>query len=188
MVRRVKPQQVASWHNRIGDDPKGALVAGEGSRIHAAYVPARGSRFRRQHEIRLTRTVIDIKVSTLDTGGGLCVTEIASFEKGGPARHLHHGQDEWFYVLEGEHVIEVGEERYEGSPGDSVFAPRKVAHAWAHVGEGTGRLIAALQPAGEIEEFFEDLAKLSSTPEREELNRVFDSHGMELVGPPLAIE
>jgi hypothetical protein len=63
-----------------------------------------------------------------------------------------------------------------------------VAHVWAHVGEGTGRLIAALQPAGEIEEFFEDLTKLGSGSEREELQRVFGSHGMELVGAPLPIE
>jgi mannose-6-phosphate isomerase-like protein (cupin superfamily) len=181
LVRRVKPQQVASWSTRIGGDPKGALVAGEGSKIRAAYVPAEGSRFRRQHEIRLTRTVIDIKVSTLDTDGGLSVAEITSLRRGGPARRLHHWQDEWFYVVEGEHVIEVGEERYEVGPGDSVFAPRKVAHVWAHVGEGTGRLIAALQPAG-------DLAQLGSTPEREELSRTFSSHGLELVGPPLSIE
>jgi mannose-6-phosphate isomerase-like protein (cupin superfamily) len=164
-------------------------VAGEGSKIHAAhYVPAGRDRFRGQREIRFTRTVIDIKVSTLDTGGGLSVAEITSLHKGGPARHLHHEQDEWFYVVEGEHVIEVGAERYELGPGDSVFAPRKVAHVWAHVGEGTGRVIAALQPAGEIEAFFEDLAKLGRTPEREELQRVFTSHGMELAGPPLSIE
>jgi quercetin dioxygenase-like cupin family protein len=84
--------------------------------------------------------------------------------------------------------LEVGEERYEPGAGDSVLAPRKVAHAWAHVGEGTGRMIAALQPAGEIEAFFEDLAKSSSSPEREELRRVFSSHGMELAGAPLSIE
>ena len=59
---------------------------------------------------------------------------------------------------------------------------------WAYVGQGTGRLIAALQPAGEIEAFFEDLAKLGSTPERKELSRTFSSHGLELVGPPLSIE
>ena len=72
--------------------------------------------------------------------------------------------------------------------GDSVLAPRHVAHVWARVGEETGKLIAALQPAGEIEEFFEDLAKLSTSPEREELQRTFSSHGMELAGPPLSIE
>jgi mannose-6-phosphate isomerase-like protein (cupin superfamily) len=164
-------------------------VVGEGSKVHAAhYVPAGRDRFRGQREIRFTRTLIDIKVSTLDTDGALSVAEITSLHKGGPARHLHHAQDEWFYVLEGEYVIEVGEERYEPGPGGSVLAPRKVAHVWAHVGEGTGRLIAALQPAGEIEEFFEDLAKLGTNPEREELQKAFTSHIMELAGPPLSIE
>jgi mannose-6-phosphate isomerase-like protein (cupin superfamily) len=162
-------------------------VSGEGAKIPTAYVPAGGDRFRRQRDIDFTSTVIDIKVSTLDTDGGLCVAEITSIHKGGPARHLHHEQDEWFYVVEGEYVIEVGEERYELGPGDSVLAPRKVAHVWAHVGEGTGRLIAALQPAGEIEAFFDELATLGSSPEREVLRRAFSSHGMELTGPPLPI-
>ena len=163
-------------------------MAGEGSKMRMAYIPAGEGRFGRRHEIRVVGTLVDIKVSTLDTGGALSVAEITSVHKGGPARHLHHEQDEWFYIVEGEHVIEVGEERYELGPGDSLLGPRKVAHAWAHVGEGTGKMIAALQPAGEIEEFFEDLAKLGGTPERGELNRVFDSHGLELVGPPLSIE
>ena len=162
-------------------------MSGEGAKIPTAYVPAGGDRFRRQREIQFTRTVIDIKVSTLDTDGGLAICEITAFDKGGPARHLHHEQDEWFYVVEGEYVIEVGEERYELGPGDSVLAPRKVAHVWAHVGEGTGRLIAALQPAGEIEAFFDELATLGSSPEREELQRAFSSHGLELIGPPLPI-
>ena len=88
-------------------------------------------------------------------------------------------------LVEGEYVIEVGEERYEElGPGDCVLAPREVAHVWAHVGEGTGRLIVALQPAGEIEAFFVELAKLGTSPKREELSRAFSSHGMELVGPP----
>ena len=95
--------------------------------------------------------MIDIKVSTLDTDGALSVAEITSLQRGGPARHLHHEQDEWFYVVEGEHVIEIGEERYELGGGDSLLVPRKVAHAWAYVREGTGRLIAALQSAREIE-------------------------------------
>jgi mannose-6-phosphate isomerase-like protein (cupin superfamily) len=162
-------------------------VAEEGAKIPAAYVPAGGDRFRRQRDIHYTKTVIDIKVSTLDTDGGLSVAEITTLEKGGPVRHLHHEQDEWWYVVEGEYVIEVGQERYELGPGDSLLAPRKVAHVWAHVGEGTGRLIAALQPAGEIEAFFDELATLGSNPEREVLRRVFSSHGLELTGPPLPI-
>src|SRR5215207_10164563 len=97
---------------------KGALVSGEGAKIPAACVPAGGDRFRRHRDIHYTTTVIDIKVSTLDTDGGLSVAEISTLEKGGPVRHLHHEQEEWFYVVEGEYVIEVGEERYELGGGD----------------------------------------------------------------------
>jgi mannose-6-phosphate isomerase-like protein (cupin superfamily) len=166
---------------------KGALVTEEAGYVGFRNVPAGGDRFRRQREVFGSRT-IDLKVSTLDTNGGLCIVEITYNLKGGPARHLHHGQEEWFYVVQSEYVIEVGDERYELGPGDSVLAPRKVAHVWAHVGGGTGRLIAALQPAGEIEAFFGELAKLGNSPQREELQRVFSSHGLKLTGPPLSIE
>jgi len=110
--------------------------------MHAAYVPAGGSRFRKQHDIRLAKTAIYIKVSALDTGGGLCVTEVTSLHKGGPARHPHHRQDEWFYVLEGEHVIEVGDERYELGAGDSLLGSlgrarwRTRGRTWGRVREG----------------------------------------------------
>ena len=45
-----------------------------------------------------------------------------------------------------------------------------------------------MQPAGEIEAFFDEIAKLGSTPKCEELRRAFSSHGMELIGAPLSIE
>src|SRR5215217_7501965 len=154
----------------------------------ARLVPAGTDRFQGKKREVFGSRVIDLKVSAQDTNGGLSITEIIDTHKGRPARHLHHEQEEWFYVVEGAYVIEVGEERYELGPGDSVLAPRKVAHGWAHVGEGTGRLIAALQPAGEIEAFFDELAKLGSSPKREELRRAFSSHGLELTGPPLSIE
>ncbi|HET7273062.1 MAG TPA: cupin domain-containing protein [Rubrobacter sp.] len=163
-------------------------MSGEGAQNRTAhYVPAGRDRFRGEREVFGSR-VIDFKVSALDTNGGLAVCELIDVHKGGPARHLHHEQDEWFYVVEGVYVIEVGDERYELGPGDSVLAPRKVAHVWAHVGEGRGRLIAALQPAGEIEAFFDKIAKLGSSLQREDLRRAFSSHGMELIGPPLSIE
>jgi hypothetical protein len=59
-------------------------VAEEGSEIHAAhYVPAGRDRFRGQREIQFTKTLIDFKVSTLDTDGGLAVCEITSCKRVG---------------------------------------------------------------------------------------------------------
>ena len=98
--------------------PERSFRGREGSKIRAAlYVPAGGSRFRRHHEIRVTRTVIDIKVSTLDTDGGppwprspLCKG------RAGAAPAPRTGR----VVLRrrGRAHNRVGEERYERGPGD----------------------------------------------------------------------
>ena len=55
---------------------------------------------------------IAFKVSAQDSSD-LFILENTFREKGGPARHLHYDQDEWFYAVEGEFIIEVGRERAE---------------------------------------------------------------------------
>jgi mannose-6-phosphate isomerase-like protein (cupin superfamily) len=80
------------------------------------HVPAGGDRFELHREVFGTRR-IDYKVSTLDSNGGFFVSEIVDHLKGGPARHLHHEQEEWFYVVEGEYAIDVGDEKYRLGPG-----------------------------------------------------------------------
>jgi quercetin dioxygenase-like cupin family protein len=150
-------------------------------------VPAGGDRYREHRTVFGTRSV-DIKVSPSDTNGGLFVIEITDHTKGGPPRHLHHEQEEWFYVNESDYVVEIGEERLRLGPGDSVLAPRGIPHAWAHAGGGTGKLLIAFQPAGAMEAFFGELAKAGESPEREVLRELFRSHGMEVVGPPLEVE
>src|SRR5919202_907521 len=110
-----------------------------------------GDRFGEHHDLGIG--VLSFKVSTADSRGALLVVELAHHSKGGPARHLHHEQDEWFYVVEGEYVIEVGDERFRMRAGDSVFGPRGVPHAWAHVGDGPGRISFVVTPAGQLEAF-----------------------------------
>ncbi len=131
---------------------------------------------------------IDFKVSTLDTNGDLFIIEVTDDRKGGPPRHLHREQEEWFYVIDGEYAVEIGDERYRLGPGDSILAPRGVPHAWAHVGEGTGRQLLAFQPAGKMEAFFGELSKVAGIPQPEVMQELFSSHGMEMTGPPLPVE
>jgi mannose-6-phosphate isomerase-like protein (cupin superfamily) len=113
------------------------------------------------------------------------VVELTHHEKGGPARHYHYEQEEWFYAAEGEYIIEIGHERFQLHKGDSAFSPRKVPHAWAHVGDEPGRLILALTPAGQMEPFLIELSKLNSFAPQEPA--FWHKYGMELVGAPLAI-
>src|SRR4051812_22152874 len=55
--------------------------------------------------------------------GSLFILENTFRARGGPPRHLHFEQDEWFYAVEGEFIIEIGQARFTLRPGDSVLAP-----------------------------------------------------------------
>ena len=72
-------------------------------------------------------------------------------------RHVHSHEDELFYVLEGEHVIEVGDEERRVGPGGAVFAPRGIPHAQRRVVPGEGRLLVMTVPGG-FDGFFRELA------------------------------
>ena len=126
------------------------------------------------------------KVSTEDSHGGLLVVEMTHHAKGGPGRHFHYEQDEWFYVVEGEYLFEVGQERVLLKPGDSLFGPRKVPHVWAFVGDTPGRILFIFTPAGQVEAFFRGPGNTDAIIPQDPA--YFRAYGMELVGPPLAIE
>ena len=145
-------------------------------------VAAGEDRFGEQRGLGIS--AIQFKVSPQD-GSGFFILENTFREKGGPARHLHHDQDEWFYALEGEFIIEVGQERIRLSPGDSLLAPRQVPHVWAYVGDTRGRMLIAFMPAGKMEAFFREVTKANAMPPQDP--ELWRAHGMELLGPPLAV-
>ncbi len=129
-------------------------------------------------------SVSSFKVSTRDTNGALFVMENVIAKKGGPPRHLHYNEDEYFYVVEGEFLMEIGGQRFELKAGDSILGPRKVPHAYAFVGSSPGRLLLSYAPANKMEEYFatrEEGAKYSSDAER------FRVYGMELLGSPIEL-
>lgn len=130
------------------------------------------------------------KVSTTDTDGDLYIYESARVKKGGPALHYHYTQDEWWYVLEGEFQIKVGDQLYNAKAGDSVFGPKGIPHAFAKVNEGgNARLLITFQPAGKMEEFFiavsEGKLKKMTAAEQDDFKK---QHGFERVGPALEYE
>ena len=130
-----------------------------------------------------------IKVATQDTGGAFFLTEQPSGRKGGPPKHFHLEEDEWFYCLEGEYIVEVGSQRFELKPGTSVLGPRRVPHAFAFVGNTPGRLLIGFTPAGRMEQFFRDLdarGKYFGTGTNEERDAARQRYGIVNVGPPLA--
>ena len=136
---------------------------------------------------------VDCKVSGKDTSGAMSVFELTV----GWPHHLQHEQDEWVYVVQGEWEFVVGTERFRAGPGESVFIPRKIPHAFGPVQDRFGKAINVFQPAGAMEDFFRLTGQCRDLPTREqalkgefrpeqieELHRLFDAHGMKLLPPP----
>lgn len=130
-------------------------------------------------------SAIAFKVVPQD-GDGVLILENTFHAPGGPPRHLHYEQDEWFYPVEGEFIVEVGQERMRLRPGDSLLAPRKVPHVWTYVGGTRGRMLIAFLPAGKMDAFFREVTKANAMPAQDP--ELWRAHGMELVGPPLPVE
>ena len=122
-----------------------------------------------------------IKVSASDTGGQLVIFEATISSGNGPRLHKHHDQDEWWYVLDGEFIFQIGEEKFRAKPGTSVFGPRGVPHSYLSVGNTSGHMIIGFQPAGRMEEFFAAFARLSTLGPDARLDST--QYGMENLGP-----
>ena len=107
---------------------------------------------------RLTFGEIEILVrASADTTGGA----VTIFEENEPVDtplHVHEHEDELFYVLEGEHVFQVGDREHRAGPGELVFAPRGVPHSQRRVVPRKGRTLVLTSPGG-LEGFFRELAK-----------------------------
>ena len=97
-----------------------------------------------------------IKASTASTGGAFTVFEEVPPLLDTPL-HVHANEDELFYILEGEHVVQRGKEEFRLGPGDAIFLPRGVPHAQRRVLPKAGRLLVMTSP-GAFEGFLRELA------------------------------
>lgn len=131
--------------------------------------------------------ILDVKISGNDTDGDLAIFEQTSLSQGkGTPLHIHHAQDEIFYVIEGAYKFQVGDDKYDLTAGDSIFLPRQVAHAWTQLSE-KGKMTVTMQPAGKLENFFVTMAALDHEPSQQEVAKIFADNDMQVVGPPLKI-
>jgi mannose-6-phosphate isomerase-like protein (cupin superfamily) len=120
------------------------------------------------------------KVLPSDTGGNLFIIEHTHLMPNtGPPLHLHFSQDEWFYVMEGEVVFQVGDKRVHLRAGESVLGPRRISHTFSAVGS-PAHLLIAFSPADKMEQYFLDAAAHPTlAPTAEFINR----YDMQWIGP-----
>ncbi|MFI5896812.1 cupin domain-containing protein [Actinoplanes sp. NPDC051513] len=141
--------------------------------------------------IRFFKQTIRILASASDTHGVLGAVDVAGPRGAVPPLHVHHREDEAFYVIEGEYRIFIGDDVITASPGTWVWGPRDVPHGY-QVHSERGRHLSLITPAG-FEAFFEQVAAIA-TPEtdpRSEMSTlaaVAARYGVTFLGPAPASE
>jgi quercetin dioxygenase-like cupin family protein len=122
------------------------------------------------------------KTSTAETPTLFAIEHTKLVPGWGPPLHLHFAQEEWFYVIEGEVLIQAGDQRVTLKPGDSILGPRNVPHAFTAIGPNPARMLITYTPAGQMEQFFRDTASVGPK------NMAADSirYGVKVVGPPIS--
>jgi len=106
----------------------------------------------------------------------------------GAPLHVHHGQDEWIYVMTGEFVAEVDGERMRLKPGDSLLMPMKVPHRWSVAQDPHCGAIHLYTPAGLMETEWASVARSEDPKNQEARKAEFERHGLTLLGVPLSKE
>jgi quercetin dioxygenase-like cupin family protein len=136
-------------------------------------------------------SLMTIRVRAEDTGGALGIVEGAFPEGFGPPLHVHHREDEGFYLLDGEVRFRQGDDDFVAGPGTWVWGPREVPHAFK-VLPGGARALVIVTPGG-----FERMFEAGGTPAREHEDppiaeydpqaaiALAERFGFEVVGPQL---
>jgi quercetin dioxygenase-like cupin family protein len=137
-------------------------------------------------------TLVTIKAGSEETSGGAVITENLAPRGSGSPLHVHHREDEWFYVLEGELTFWVGGELIVAGPGGFVYGPRDIPHTFTvsseqarfllvtHPGTFDGFVRALGQPAARLE----IPEGAGAPPDMELLVATAAEYGLEILGPP----
>lgn len=128
------------------------------------------------------------KLTGDDTGGALTAFELSALPQTGPYLHVHHREDEWYYVLSGEFIFKAGGVEHTLPTGVSIWLPRGIPHVWANMATTESKLILVCQPGG-LEKFFEEMgaamSKADAANAEQIMSAMFAKYGMEMLGPPL---
>jgi len=104
------------------------------------------------------------KATREDTEGLYALTEGVVPPQHGAPLHVHHREDEAFYILEGDFEIECGGETHQAGPGTFALLPKELPHRFQNLSDKPGRILCVQSPAG-VEEFFEHMSLLAKTGE-----------------------
>lgn len=93
------------------------------------------------------------KATGKETNGAFTLIEQVVQPQSGPPPHIHHREDEVFYVLDGKFLFLSGDKQVVFETGATVYIPKGTLHTFKNIDEQQGKLLVLITPAG-LEEFF----------------------------------
>ena len=135
-------------------------------------------------------TLMTVKATGATTRGAFGLIEQSLPPGFATPTHVHHGEDEPFYILKGEVTFRCGEQTLVAGAGAFVFLPRGIAHGFQVTSDTPARLLQFNLPAG-VEQFFieagesaADGAQPSGPPDFGKMAALAAKYHMEILGPP----
>jgi quercetin dioxygenase-like cupin family protein len=125
-----------------------------------------------------------VKLEHQETDDAFALVE-AAFPAGlpGPPRHRHPWHES-FYVLSGELLFTVDDDRILAGPGDLVHAPPGIPHTYANPGSGEATAIGLFAPGrflAALEEMATAFPAEGGPPDLERLRGIYAKWGQEIV-------
>ena len=99
-----------------------------------------------------------------ESGGAFAMMDFLVPPQHGPPPHVHHREDEVFYVLEGEFSFTVAGRVVRATAGQTLYGQRDVPHTFKNTGDKAGRMIVVVAPAG-LEKFFAEIGTPLPSPQ-----------------------
>jgi quercetin dioxygenase-like cupin family protein len=103
--------------------------------------------------------VYRVLVNGEQTGGVYTLAEVRVSPDNGPPPHIHHREDEGFFILEGEVTFQLGDHTVQCTAGSFIQGPRGIPHAFTNTAKTPARLLVCVTPPG-----FENFRKEFATP------------------------
>jgi len=125
------------------------------------------------------------KATKEETGGLYAFTEGVVPPNHGAPLHIHHREDEAFYVLEGEFEIECDGEILRVGPGTFALLPKGLPHRFQNLSEIPGKVLCVQSPGG-VEEFFTHMSLLvkEGPPDPAQVKELTEKYGIEFLQIP----
>ncbi len=133
------------------------------------------------------------KITSYQTGGAYSLFEVVTRPGSGPPPHVHHREDEAFYILEGGYEFLVEGRAINAGAGSLIYVPKGNIHTHINVGVESGRMLVSQTPGGLYERFLVDIGEetkdtstppvFENPPDMRRIAKIAAGYGIEILSP-----